>query len=204
MDIPYTRRERIADAVIHGVGVTAGIAGTLWLLVTAAGHGNPLLLTAMGIYGVGLIAMLSFSAAYNLTTDPVRRERLRTCDHAAIYVMIAGTYTPLALVALKPGDGIGLFAFMWVAALGGAAIKLLWPGRFERLSIVAYLVLGWTFVWMWKPLVAAIPAAGVWMLIAGGVLYTIGVGFHLAERLPYNNALWHVLVLAAAILRYVA
>ncbi|TAK99693.1 MAG: hemolysin III family protein [Rhodospirillaceae bacterium] len=210
MNMPYTRREHLADATVHGVGVTTGVVGALWLLVTVFGRGGPLLLAAMGIYGFGLLAMLGFSAAYNLVADPARREQLRTYDHAAIFVMIAGTYTPLALVALKPGDGLGLFAFMWAAALGGGALKLVWPRRFERLSIAAYLVLGWTFLWMWKPLIAAIPPTGIWLLLAGGALYTAGVGFHLARRMSYHNALWHALVLAAAachyavILRYVA
>ena len=170
MHTAYTPQERRADALIHAVGVTAGVVGALWLMVIAIPRGDPRLLTGLVLYAVGLVLMLSCSAAYNLVSAPTLRERLRAADHAAIFVMIAGTYSPLALVTLPPEDGIGLFAFMWTAALAGVALKLIWPRRFERLALVAYLGLGWTIVWTWRPMVAVMPTTGLELLVAGAVL----------------------------------
>jgi hemolysin III len=202
IDLVYTRGERIADAAIHAIGVTAGSVGAVGLLIVALRHGAAAMVIALGLYAFGLVAMLSLSAAYNLVTAPVLKERLRAADHAAIYVMIAGTYSPVAMVVLDPTHGWSLFAFMWSAAIGGAALKLVWPRRFERLSIVAYILLGWTFVWLWTPMHTAIAPTGLMLLGLGGVLYTAGVGFHLAHRLRYHNALWHAFVLAAAACHY--
>jgi hemolysin III len=204
IDVVYSRGERIADATVHAVGVSAGLVGAIGLMIVAVNHGTPTMVAALGLYAFGLVAMLSLSAAYNLVNEPLLKERLRAADHAAIYVMIAGTYSPLALVALEPKHGWSLFIFMWSAAIGGAALKLIWPRRYERAAIAAYILLGWTFVWLWEPLTATLPPEGLKLLGIGAALYTMGVGFHLAERLPYHNALWHTFVLAAAATHYAA
>jgi len=194
----YSRAEVIADAVVHVLGLVFGLAACLSLAIVAWPSEDLLLWLALGLYGFGLLAMLSCSALYNLIRSPRYKAIVRRLDHAAIFVMIAGTYTPFTLIAIGGAWGLGLLAFVWTVALGGVAVKLLWPGRFDRLSVVAYLLLGWSILVVLDPLWGAVSAAGLVLLGAGGLLYSIGVVFHLWQRLPYQNAIWHAFVLAAA------
>jgi hemolysin III len=198
----YTRSEQVADAVVHGLGVAFGLLACLVLAIIVAPKGDLRLLLAVTVYGVGLLAMLGCSALYNLTLDPARREVFRRLDHAAIFVMIAGTYTPFTMIALGGTWGYGLLAFVWSVALGGVVLKLVWPRRFERLSVAAYLLLGWSIVVALDPLLAAVSTSGITLLFAGGLLYSLGVVFHLWSRLPYQNAIWHAFVLAAAVCHF--
>jgi len=194
----YSRAERIADGIVHFLGVIFGLAACVSLVVAAQPAQDALLWLALGLYGFGLLAMLVCSAAYNLTPHPRFKAVIRRLDHAAIYVMIAGTYTPFTLIAIGGAWGLGLLAFVWTAALGGVALKLFCPRRFDRLSVVTYLLLGWSVVVAMDPLLGAVSAASLVLLGAGGLLYSLGVVFHLWQRLPYQNAIWHALVLAAA------
>jgi hemolysin III len=157
-----------------------------------------LLPMSLALYGLGLLTMLISSTAYNLYVDHPERHILRQIDHAAIFVMIAGTYTPFLLVAVGGAWGHGLLAFVWAVALAGVVMKLTWPHRFDRLSIAAYLLLGWSIVVALDPLAAGVSAAGLALLAVGGLLYSFGVIFHVWTRLPYQNAIWHAFVLAAA------
>lgn len=194
----YSRAEHIADGIVHVLGVTFGLAACTTLFVAALPSHDALLWLALGLYGLGLMAMLVCSAAYNLTPHPRLKEVIRRLDHAAIFVMIAGSYTPFTLIAIGGAWGLGLLAFVWTVALGGVALKLFWPRRFDRLSVVAYLLLGWSILVAIDPLWGALSAAGLVLLGTGGLLYTLGVVFHLWQRLPYQNAIWHACVLAAA------
>ena len=199
------RSELIADGVIHAVGTTVAVAGVAILIVLALVRGgSPLTIASLAIYGCGLLAMLSASALYNLTRTPRRKAVLRRLDHAAIFVMIAASYTPFVLVKMDGPWGIGLFAFVWVVAATGVIGKLAAPSLWERLSVPAYLLLGWTVLVALEPLSGALPRAAITLLLAGGVLYSIGVVFHLWRRLPYQNAIWHALVLAGAACHYSA
>lgn len=203
-DFPvYSAGERRADAVVHAVGVVAGVAGFIWLLGSAVFSDAVPVRTALAlsIYGLGLVGMLSASAAYNLAPPGFSKALLRRVDHAMIFVMIAGTYTPFTLGL---GQGAGLGGAVWSGAAVGAALKLRFPGRFERLGLVLYLGLGWAVVTALEPLGSALPPLALWLLVAGGLLYTVGVVFHLMERMPYNNAIWHLLVLAAAACHFTA
>ena len=200
----YSKAERIADAVVHVTGVTFGLAACICLALVVLPSNDALLWLALGLYATGLLAMLGFSALYNLTEEPRSRALFRRLDHAAIFVMIAGTYTPFTLIAIGGPWGIGLLVFVWTVALGGVMLKLFWPRRFERLSLVAYLLLGWCIIVAINPLLAAMSVAGVALLVAGGLLYSLGVVFHLWTRLPYQNAIWHVFVLAAAVCHFSA
>ena len=150
------------------------------------------------------MAMLACSALYNLTPEGARKRLFRRLDHAAIFLMIAGTYTPFALVAVGGSLGTGLLALVWTAAAGGAAAELLRLRRHDGLSVAAYLLLGWSVLPALGPLSAALSPAGLALLVAGGVLYSVGVVFHLWTRLPYHNAVWHGFVLAAAACHYAA
>lgn len=194
----YTRPERIADAGVHALGLVFAVAASIALAVAMWPSQDVLLWLALGLYGAGLAAMLGCSALYNLCGPGRWKAVFRRLDHAAIFVMIAGTYTPFMLVAVGGAWGFGLLAFVWSVALCGVAVKLFWPRRLERLSVAAYLLLGWSIVVALDPLLGAISAAGLTLLAAGGLLYSLGVVFHLWQRLPYQNAIWHAFVLAAA------
>lgn len=200
----YSRAERIADAAVHALGLVFGLAACVSLAILVLPHSDALRIVAVGLYGGGLLAMLSCSALYNLVDHARWKPLFRRLDHAAIFVMIAGTYTPFMLIAVGGAWGLGLLAFVWSVALAGVALKLLWPGRFDRLSVAAYLLLGWSIVVAADPLLGALSAAGLALLLAGGLLYSLGVVFHLWTRLPYQNAIWHVFVLAAAACHFIA
>jgi hemolysin III len=194
----YSRPERIADAAVHGLGLVFGLAACVFLAIAVLPTHDALLWLALGLYGAGLLAMLTCSALYNLAGPGRWKAVFRRLDHAAIFVMIAGTYTPFTLISIGGAWGGGLLAFVWTVALCGVALKLVWPRRFDRLSVAAYLLLGWSIVVALDPLLGAVSAAGVALLGLGGLLYSLGVVFHLWQRLPYQNAIWHAFVLAAA------
>jgi hemolysin III len=199
----YSPRELLADGIVHVLGVALGVTGALALVVTA-------LLTplapgekfSVAVYAAGLVAMLSVSAAYNMWPVGRLKWRLRRADHATIFLMIAGTYTPLVTLV---GTGLiawGLLAWIWLAAAAGVALKLALPGRFDRLAVALYLLLGWSGVVVYDSVIAVLPPAALWFLAAGGLLYSVGVIFHLWQRLPFQNAIWHAFVLAAAACHY--
>jgi hemolysin III len=154
------------------------------------------------IYTIGLLSMLGFSAAYN--TWPISRAKwvLRRFDHSAIYVMIAGTYT--AFIGQMNGDfvSIGLLIGVWLTAVVGVTLKLLLPGRFDRLAVVLYLILGWSGAVVYEPAATALPNLSIWLLAAGGALYSAGVVFHGWQSLRFQNAIWHGFVLVAACCHY--
>ncbi len=194
----YSRAERIADGVVHVLGLIFGLAACVSLAIAAWPSNDLLLHLALVLYGLGLLAMLGCSALYNLSGHGRWKVVFRRLDHAAIFVMIAGTYTPFMVVMLGDAWGFGLLAFVWTVALAGVTLKLFWPHRLDRLSVAAYLLLGWSIVVAAGPLLGAISVPGLVLLIVGGALYSLGVVFHLWERLPYQNAIWHGFVLAAA------
>jgi hemolysin III len=200
----YRRAERFADNVIHVVGVASGVIACVVLAILALPSAGVRMVVSVSLYASGLMAMLWCSALYNMMRDGSWKRILRRLDHAAIFVMIAGTYTPFALEVIGGTWGISLLAFVWTVAAVGVAMKVLLPHRFERLSIVMYLLLGWCVLVALEPLLAGISVAGFVLLIVGGVLYSLGVVFHLWSRLPYQNAIWHGFVLAAAGCHYAA
>ncbi len=204
MNGTYSMPERVADAIVHACGVIAAVAATAVLLTLAIQSGEPRGIVAAAIYAAGLVASFGFSAAYNLCPASPWKEALRRCDHAAIYLLIAGTYTPLCLVALRGGAGIALLAAVWSVALGGFALKIFCPRRFERLSIALYLALGWAGLFAAGAIVRALPVAALVLILVGGVLYSVGVVFHVWNRLRFQNAIWHGFVLSAAACHYAA
>lgn len=199
-----TRAELRADAVVHLLGLGFGLAACITLVVFVALRPDLPRGLSLGIYGFGLLAMLVCSALYNLTTQARLKALFRRFDHAAIFVMIAGTYTPFSLIVIGGIWGAALLAFVWSVALVGAVLKLRYPLRFEKLSVVAYLLLGWVILAALEPLLSSMSLAALILLVTGGGLYSLGVVFHLWERLPYQNAIWHIFVLAAAACHYAA
>ncbi|HML13428.1 MAG TPA: hemolysin III family protein [Xanthobacteraceae bacterium] len=199
-----TRGERVADGVIHVVGISAGLIGAAILVIAAATRGSPLELAALSTYSGGLLAMLGCSAAYHLLRSSRRRELLRCFDHTAIFLMIAGTYTPFTLLRIRPLWDVVLTATVWSIATAGIALRLFNPRMFDRVSIGFYLALGWAGLAAIAPLVPLVQASTLALLGAGGLLYTAGVVFHMWERLPFQNAIWHGFVLVAAGVHYAA
>lgn len=200
----YTVRERIADGCVHVFGVTASIVAVITLLIFAIPTLPADATVSLVIYGVAMIAMFSFSAAYNLVSVPSWKGILRRFDQAAIFVKIAGTYTPFALVKMGGAAGYTLLSSVWVVALVGAVAKLLPTPRWDRLSVPLYLALGWAGVFAIQPLVLSVPLDALILLGIGGVLYSVGVIFHVWESLPYQNAIWHLFVLVATVCHFAA
>jgi len=200
----YTSRERLADGLVHGLGVFACLVSLPILMAITIRLLPAASVASLAVYAAASLAMFGFSAAYNLIPTPSWKDRLRHCDQAAIFVKIAGTYTPFTLLMVGGIRGIGLFAIVWIVALSAAIGKLFFPGRLDRASIALYLALGWAVILVIRPLAAALPLDALILLIAGGVLYTLGVVFHMWKRLAYQNAIWHGFVLAAASCHYAA
>lgn len=201
---PYEALERVVDEQIHWLGVLAAALAAAWLIAAVATPGRAAVVIAAVIYAAALLAMLGCSAAYNLNSDSTRRELLRRFDHAAIFLMIAGTYTPFTMTKLSGTWSTAMTAGIWTIASAGIAIKLFGSRPFEGTSVVAYLALGWIGLVALRPLAVALDLETLVLLGVGGVLYTLGVIFHLWRSLPFQNAVWHAFVLSAAGCHYIA
>ncbi|HVV95630.1 MAG TPA: hemolysin III family protein [Rhodanobacteraceae bacterium] len=199
----YSAAEEIASCVIHGVGIVLSIAGLAVLSAYAAPGGDARHIASVGVYGTTLILLYTASTLYH--GIPIERVKplLRQLDHAAIFLLIAGTYTPFTLITLRGPWGWSLFAIVWTIAIAGMYLV---TRRSERrgLVIALYVGLGWIGLVAIGPLVRNLPAGGLWLLFGGGVCYTLGVPFYLSKRLPFNHALWHLFVLVASILQFFA
>ena len=203
----YSLAERRADGAIHVLGLAFVAVAVPILIFRAAMAAAPWALGAGVTYTATLTAMIAASAAYNLAPETLtgwRMETLRRVDHAMIFMKIAGTYTPFALISLAGGSGRWLLLAVWSVALIGAAVKIAAPRRLELVSVPLYLALGWSFVWVATEATAAIQPAALSLLAVGGVVYTIGIVFHLWDALPFQNAIWHLHVLIATACMYAA
>lgn len=196
---PYSPAEIWADGAVHAVGVGAALAATLaFLFVFGPGLPSVAAFAAVGIYCVTLVASFGISAAYNLWPQSRTKWMLRRLDHSAIYFLIAGTYTPF-MVRLDMG---GVLALVWLVAALGASIKLLLPGRFDRLSILLYLAMGWGGVALYAEIGVGLTSGVALLILVGGLLYSGGVVFHVLDRLRFHNAVWHLFVLAGAAVHF--
>jgi hemolysin III len=198
----YDRREIIADGIVHAVGVIVGTVSIIALIVLAAPIVEAWEFTSILFYGVGILTVLTVSALYNLWPISPIKWRLRRLDHSAIYLLIAGTYTPFITQMKVSAESLVLLAGVWLTSAVGIALKLRFPGRFDRLSILLYLFLSWSGVMAYESVFGALPASTLWLLAIGGILYTAGVVFHLWESLRFQNAIWHAFVLVAAACHY--
>lgn len=195
----YTPGERRADAVVHGLGLAYAAVIVPALIILGVRSGEALTAFPVGVYAVSLLAMLSLSAAYNLVPPSRAKAVLRRLDHSAIFIMIAGTYTPFAQLLIRDDGGPLLITVLWALAAVGVGLSVLRPELEQRLGVPLALGMGWSIVFMVRPLIAKAPTSVLTLLIAGGILYTVGVGFHLWKRLKYHNAIWHLFVLVAAL-----
>jgi hemolysin III len=198
----YTRAEFISDAVVHVVGlVLVSMAVPVLIVVTALLRGDAPSMIGVSVYGAAMLAMIACSALYNLTPGAAFAWLYRRLDHSAIYIKIAGTYTPFTLIS---GHGLALTAGVWGAAALGVALKIASPDRFRWAALALYLGMGWVGVVAGQALIAELPGPVLVLMIAGGLLYTAGVAFYLWERLPFHTTIWHVFVLTATFIFYAA
>jgi hemolysin III len=200
----YTVRERIADGIIHAVGVSGSVVATMIVLSIAMPGLPAQSAISLIVYSVAMIAMFSFSAAYHLIPHAHWKGGLKRLDQAAIFLKIAGTYTPFAVVSLGGLWGYGLLGAVWFVALFGALTKLFLRNDLGGFTIALYLALGWAGIAVIQPLSASVSPGTLTLIGAGGLLYTIGVIFHLWHSLPYQNAIWHLFVLVAASCHFAA
>ena len=201
----YTPRELLADGIVHVVGVSLGVIGAVALTISAVvSRLGPAETVAVGVYAAGLVAMLGTSAAYNMWPVSPRKWWLRRFDHSAIYVLIAATYTPFMMQINDRLLALLLLGGVWGVAIVGIALKLFLPGRFDRVSIMLYLAMGWSGLAAYDAVFTSLPKFTLWFVVAGGVLYTLGVIFHTWRRLRFQNAIWHGFVLLGAACHYTA
>ncbi|MEI6514371.1 MAG: hemolysin III family protein [bacterium] len=198
----YSVREEIASSLIHGIGVGLAIAALVVMAVFSSMRGTVWHVVSCSIYGATLVLLFSASTLYHSLPWPRVKRTLKILDHSAIYLLIAGTYTPFLLGPLKGPWGWSLFGVIWGLALGGVAFKLFFAGRFKLLSTLIYVGLGWIVVVAIRPLWHSLPLGGLLWLVAGGVFYTVGTVFYLGRRIPYNHAIWHVFVLAGSLCHF--
>ena len=200
----YSPAERRADHAIHILGLAwAAVAVPLMLFYVLRWHGASPITAAALVYSATLFATLGFSAAYHMAERPDLVEWLRRGDHAAIYAKIAGAYTPIVILHGGPWTA-SMLAFLWACAAAGMTLKIAWPRRWDRLAVLFYLAMGWSAVLAGGPVLEGLTATGFWLIVAGGVLYSVGVIFYLWESLPFQNAIWHALVLTATALVFSA
>lgn len=204
MPRPYSLGERVADATVHALGLIGAIVGGVVLIVLAASRVGPDAVTAAAIYIGGLLAMFLCSGIYNQCRASRFAGLLQGFDHSAIFLMIAGSYTPFCVLILPPSWSVALMVSVWSLAAIGIGARLFAPRVFARIGVGLYLCLGWLGALAVAPLMGRLDAATLWLLLAGGVIYSAGVVFHLWQRLPFQNAIWHGFVLAGASLHYFA
>jgi hemolysin III len=200
----YSAAEEATNIVSHAIGLAFSIAALALLVVRAAAYGTVWHVVSCSIFGSSLIILFAASTVYHSARTPARRGRLRILDHASIYCLIAGTYTPFALITLRGPVGWVIFGISWGIALAGIILKLFFTGRYKRLSTLMYVGMGWIGIFAVKPLVHNLPAEGLFWLVSGGMAYTIGATLYSIKKIPFNHAIFHVFVLIGGVSHFVA
>jgi hemolysin III len=195
----YSPLEERINIGSHAIGLVMSIVAVLLLILRASSHGNAWHIVSAAIFGASLIALYAASTTYHSATRPELRARLRIIDHATIYILIAGSYTPFDLDTLNGPVGWTIFAVSW-----GIVLKLFFTGRFNLISTLMYVFMGWIIIFAVKPLVASLPTQGLYWLIAGGLSYTIGAIIYSIKKVPLNHAIFHLLVLAGSVCHFMA
>ncbi|PJJ97320.1 hemolysin III [Lysobacteraceae bacterium NML91-0213] len=198
------KREELASALTHGLGAAAALAAGAVLITLAALYGDAWQLGAAIVFGTSLLMLYLASTLYHAFQNPVLKGRLKVFDHCAIYLLIAGTYTPFTLIGLRGPLGWTLFAAIWTLAFAGVVFKLFYTGRFKRLSTLIYVAMGWLVIVAIKPVLAALDSWTFGWLIAGGLFYTLGTIFYHRESIPYSHAVWHLFCIAGSVCHYIS
>lgn len=200
----YPKKEETLNILSHGLGFLLSIVALPFLILKSfnfTGFWKPL---SFIIYGLSMIILYAASTFYHAAKNPKKRRRLNIFDHAAIYVLIAGSYSPFCLVALDSSLGWYMFVFVWLFALAGVILKLFYTGKFDKLSTALYLLMGWQVVFFIKPLMASLTSEGLQFLFAGGIFYSVGAILYSIKKLPYNHAIFHIFVLLGSLSHFLA
>jgi len=194
--------EEIANSITHGIGTGLSIAGLVVLVVLASREGDPWKIVSYSIYGATLFTLYLISTLYHGFTHPKMKRLFRILDHSAIYLLIAGTYTPVTLVSMRGPWGWTLFGLIWGIAVSGIILKTVFPRRYNKLAVISYVAMGWLVVIAIKPLLLAVSPFVIMWLAIGGLLYTSGIAFYLWKSLPFHHTIWHLFVLGGSVTHY--
>ncbi len=198
----YSPLEEKLNIFSHGLGFILAIPATVMLILKASLHGDAWQIVSVSIYGLSMMTLYLASTLYHSAKDPQQRHRLNVFDHASIYLLIAGTYTPFVLVTLRGPWGWSLFGVVWAAAIGGIIFKIFYTGRFDLVSTVAYVVMGSIVLIAIKPLIANLSLPGLYWLVAGGVSYIVGAVLYMLRKMPFHHAVFHLFVLIGSICHF--
>lgn len=196
--------EEIANSITHGIGALLSIVALVVLIMVAGTQDDILHLVSFSIYGVTLILLYLSSTLYHSFTKPRIKDLFAMFDHASIFLLIAGTYTPILLINIRGVLGWTIFTIVWAIAIAGAMVRIIYPYRFRKQMVVVYLLMGWLMVFAGKTIITNLPATSVNYLVLGGIAYSVGVIFYLWKTLPYGHGIWHLFVLAGSILHFFA
>jgi len=197
-------REELANALTHGFGMIASLCGGAVLITLAAMIGDGWQLAGAIVYSISMLLLYSASTLYHSIRDVAVKARLKVFDHCAIYILIAGTCTPVTLISLRGPVGWIMFGAVWTLALTGIVFKLFYTGRFKRVSTILYIAMGWLALFAIKPVVHALTSAALLWLVIGGIAYTLGTIFYLNRRIRYTHAIWHVFVLLGSVSHFIS
>ena len=200
----YDPKEEKLNVISHFIGLLLSVVALVLLVVKASLFGNALHIVSFSIFGASLIVLYAASTLYHFSQAPKLRQRLNIFDHAAIYILIAGTYTPFTLVVLNGWVGWTIFGVSWGLALFGVIFKLFFTGKFDKISTIAYVLMGWLIVFAVKPLIHNLPTEGLLWLLAGGLFYTVGAVLYSFKSMKYNHAIFHVFVLLGSFSHFMA
>jgi len=200
----YDPKEEKLNVISHAIGLVLSILALVLLVVYASKEGSAWHIVSFSIYGASLIVLYSASTFYHYSKTPKLRHRLNIFDHAAIYVLIAGTYTPFTLVVLKGWVGWTIFGVSWGLALTGIILKLFFTGKYDKASTIAYVLMGWLIIFAIKPLVNNLPFEGLMWLLSGGIFYTVGALLYSIKKMNYNHAIFHIFVLLGSFSHFMA
>ena len=200
----YSRHEEMTNIISHAIGLVLSIVALLLMLIRASESGNTLHIVSAAIFGISLIALYAASTLYHSAKDPKVRNRLRVNDHATIYILIAGTYTPFTLITLNGWVGWTIFGVSWGMAVAGVVLKLFFTGKYNVLSTLMYVFMGWIIIFAVKPLINSLSSEGLFWLVAGGVAYTTGAVIYSIKKIKFNHAIFHLFVLLGSTCHFIS
>jgi len=200
----YDPKEEKLNVISHGIGLVLSIVALVLLVVHSSMYGNGFHIVSFSIYGASLIVLYSASTMYHYVQSPRLRQKLNIFDHAAIYILIAGTYTPFTLVVLKGWIGWTIFGVSWALAIFGVIFKIFYTGKYDKISTIAYVLMGWLIIFAIKPLISSFPVEGLLWLLSGGIFYTVGAILYSLRSIKFNHAIFHIFVLLGSFSHFIA